>query len=203
MIVSQVNTNCSNIFRFDNVIPDHVCDLLTDYMVTLKGDKKYSPDKMPWTQGDSQYWKSIDNNYIFARIESFRELATYLVSNCFQERVYPFFTDIVLWRENSFMDQHVDDGSKHVGNLSQESIDNNLKPRKYSSVTYLNDNYVGGETVIKTEEGQYISYPKKGSILAFKSSSEHGVSILQSGIRITIPIWFTDQQDKEETYIKR
>jgi predicted 2-oxoglutarate/Fe(II)-dependent dioxygenase YbiX len=80
-----------------------------------------------------------------------------------------------------------------------------LRARAYTTVTYLNDNYKGGETYIKTERGDYISVPKKGTTIIMKSTPEnvHGVTTITSGLRVTLPIWFTKDKTKIEEYIPR
>ena len=69
-------------------------------------------------------------------------------------------------------------------------------------VCYLNDDYSGGETVIKQEVGgNYISTPKQGSVVIFKSNEDcvHSVNKITYGTRYTMPIWFTDNIDHCET----
>jgi predicted 2-oxoglutarate/Fe(II)-dependent dioxygenase YbiX len=76
-----------------------------------------------------------------------------------------------------------------------------LSPRYISSVTYINDDFEGGETFIKTENGDYYySVPKTGSVVLFHSDerSMHGVERIDSGYRITLPIWFTKEYSKSE-----
>lgn len=190
-----VSTDGKSIFRFDNVLPPHVCDQITLFMKNYKGLTKV-PDLsvMPWHHGDSFDWKQIPNDYIYGRVESFRELASYLVSQCYQETVYPHFTDIVLWRAGRSMDRHKDDGYSEA--------DSNLNHRIYTAVTYLNDDYTGGETFIRSGDSDYISAPKKGSMVVCKSSEEnaHGVTEITSGIRVTLPMWFTRNYSERELY---
>jgi hypothetical protein len=198
----QIETNQKDIFRFDGVMPNRVCDLLVEYVFNIKGrSKTIDVNKYvePWNQGDSLHWSSIQNEYLFAKVESFRELCNYLVSVCSGLHTYPFYADIVVWRENSYMIKHVDDGSKTPENKNNM----HFSPRKYSLVAYLNDNFTGGETYIESQNNTYISYPKKGSIVIFKSNLEHGVNKITSGTRVTFPMWFTDQKDKQEFYIQR
>lgn len=190
----QVDTGCKTIFRFDNVMPDYVCDAITSFMIDLKGEFK-SPDLsvMPWHNDDSYDWKRISSNYLFGRIEAFRDTVTDLVSSSYGEQVYPNFTDIVLWRAGRSMNRHKDNGYTE---------DDQLRARAYTVISYMNDNYEGGETFIKSENGDYISTPKKGTIVILRSDeeNEHGVNIVKSGIRVTLPMWFTTDVTKMEMY---
>ena len=95
------------------------------------------------------------------------------------------------------MHRHKDDGYE---------VNDILQRRKFSSVTYLNDDYQGGETFIKTEHGDdYVSVPKKGSMVCYYSDprNEHGVNLITSGVRVTMPIWYClDEQDSENVRLK-
>ena len=64
-----------------------------------------------------------------------------------------------------------------------------MKTKSTWSVTYINDDYKGGETIIDN----YVSIPKKGSIVIFTSDERclHKVNTIESGTRIVVPIWLT------------
>jgi len=193
-----VTSDGKSIFRIENALPANVCDHITLFMKNYKGLTK-TPDLsvMPWQNGDSFDWKLIPNDYIYGRVEAFREFASFLVSNCYNETVYPHFTDLVLWRAGRSMDRHKDDG------YGKE--DSNLNQRIYTSVTYLNVDYTGGETFIRSGDSDYISVPKKGTMVICKSNEEnaHGVNEITSGIRVTLPMWFTRNYSEREMYSVR
>jgi hypothetical protein len=58
----------------------------------------------------------------------------------------------------------------------------------------LNDEFEGGEIVF--DRAQLVVKPHRGLLLAFPSDADHVHEILpvRSGIRYTMPIWFTKQQ---------
>lgn len=56
----------------------------------------------------------------------------------------------------------------------------------FTTITYLNDNYVGGETTVE----QYKTTPKTGKILLFSSSKIHKVDLLEKGKRYVIVAWY-------------
>jgi len=126
------------------------------------------------------------------KIVNYRRLVTEIVSEKFNKTLYPEFTHLVLWRTGRQMARHKDDGYE---------LNDPLAARKVSCVTYLNDNFTGGETFVTNETGtDYISKPVKGSFACYLSDStnEHGVNPVLSGIRVTMPIWFCDDITKSE-----
>ncbi len=192
--MKSVDTGCKTIFRFDHVLSDSTCDRIVSFINEIKGEKTINNDSMPWDENDSFNWADIPSDYLFAKIESYRELVTSLVSNCYNEEVYPHFTDIVLWRKGRHMNRHRDDG--------WTDAEVYMRQRAYTTITYLNDNFTGGETFIASENGDYLNKPKKGSVVILKSTPEnaHGVNAITSGYRITLPIWFTRNYDNREIY---
>jgi len=138
----------------------------------------------------------------------------------FQEKVYPHITTLVLWKPGQSMPRHVDNG---VGHDAQQR--ENLKMRKYTSVAYVNDDFIGGLTYVrndgKTEPDfrsdrslsfpndkfvDYLSKPKQGTSIIFlgDDTNAHGVSRLETGNRVILSSWFaTDPQylESDEIYV--
>ena len=63
-----------------------------------------------------------------------------------------------------------------------------------TAIYYLNDEFDGGEIVF--ERAQLVVKPRRGLLLAFPSDADHAHEVLpvRSGVRYTMPIWFTKQQ---------
>tara|TARA_R110000796_G_scaffold1444_3_gene5806 strand:- start:262 stop:732 length:471 start_codon:yes stop_codon:yes gene_type:complete len=81
--------------------------------------------------------------------------------------------EIVKWGDNSSQSLHYDTSSK-------ETV--------YSSISYLNHNYVGGQTFF--EEGTIIS-PKEKRMLFFNGMHyKHGVMPVKKGPRYTLAAWY-------------
>ena len=55
-----------------------------------------------------------------------------------------------------------------------------------TTVTYLNDNYTGGETTVE----KYKTIPKTGKIIIFSSDKLHKVDLLEKGRRYVILAWY-------------
>ncbi len=85
---------------------------------------------------------------------------------------------VVKWTEGTYLDLHVDD----LGYVT----DNHLPVH-----IYLNDNYEGGE--IKFETHNLSFKPHVGEFIVFPGNMHypHEVTKVISGVRYTLPIWFT------------
>ena len=93
--------------------------------------------------------------------------------------LYLEYWDVVKWEIGKSMEVHRD-------GINYEHS------RDYSSVCYLNDDYIGGETFFP--ENDYLEYlckPKTGKIVFFPSSRHHGVKKIQQGIRYSLPCWYS------------
>jgi hypothetical protein len=68
---------------------------------------------------------------------------------------------------------------------------NHTPHRDASAIYYLNDEFEGGEVVF-ADHGLTVK-PRRGLLLAFPSDHWHEVLPVRSGVRYTMPIWFTRQ----------
>jgi len=193
----SVETGCKTIFRFDNVLEDEICQKICDYIIPLKKSK--SKDKkltMPWHDKNSFQWTSISDADLKRSINEYRQILTKIVNEVYVGNNKKYFiehTDLVLWDKNKSMPRHIDDDIN--GKFPH------LKHRKITTVTYLNDDFEGGETFIGNETGiDYISKPKRGSVIIFLSddTNAHGVNTVLSGMRMTLPVWFCDDEIHSE-----
>ena len=191
----KVDTGSDLIARYDDVIPKDVCDRIINYVTSNVTDSINDNENLPWFNNDTMAFVSINDENIKKTIDTYRFLFTQLVFDHYKQFVYPHFTDIVIWREGMKMDFHKDNGYEGMN-------ENQFKVRKYSMVAYLNDDYVGGETVIKLDgQSNYVSVPKQGSVVIFKSNEEciHGVNKVTQGTRVTLPSWFATDIESCET----
>ena len=84
----------------------------------------------------------------------------------------PDWGEIVKWTNNSYQQLHFDDSSDITKN---------------TSITYLNNDYDGGETYF--EDGTIIK-PKTGRTVIFDGKKyKHGVNKV-NGVRYTLPVWY-------------
>lgn len=189
-----MNTNSKHIFRFDNVLDLEVCNALSKLVIDSKAGAEIKDAKnMPWHEGDTLEWHNLPDNKLTFKIKAYRFDLCKIIEQCFGEVVFPEYTTVVLWKKGRSHPRHKDNGYPQDGNI--------YKNRVYTSITYLNEGYIGGETFIKTEHGtDYISVPKTGTTVIFPSdeSAEHGVYEVKEGLRVTLPIWFCTNSDASE-----
>ena len=82
-----------------------------------------------------------------------------------------------------------------------------LFTRTFTAITYLNDDYEGGETVVCEKTlapwnlaKQLISKPKKGSVIIYHSACFHKVNEIQDADRFTLAMFFC--KDYEHSHWK-
>lgn len=190
----KVDTGTDLVARYDDVIPELFCNTLVQYMQREKPVPLQTEGELPWLNQDNIPFSSIRNKRLRAVVDGYRFLLTQLVCQQYNTFVYPHFSDFVIWRKGMEMEFHKDDG--------YEGMEQNIfRCRKYSMVVYLNDNYVGGETVIQLDGlPDYVSKPKTGSVVIFKANDQcvHRVNRVEEGTRYTMANWFaTDIDDVE------
>jgi len=181
-----------NCFVFNNVLDSQSCDLISEYVVNNVNKSFKDLNKPPWDEKDNIPLAHVNDKEIKQFIKMFRFHVGVLAMQSFNIVLYPEFTDLVLWRTGRSMASHIDNG---YGNNSE------LQKRVVSTVTYLNDNFKGGETFVKDDENKiFVNKPIKGSMICFYSDEKswHGVNLVESGNRITLPIWFTDDPKAQE-----
>lgn len=193
----KIDTGTDLIARYDNIIPEHVCNHIVNYVKNSISDNKIKQGDLPWLNSDNIPFVKVQDEEIKKLIDSYRFLFTQLTFFHFRQIVYPHFSDLVLWRPGMKMAFHKDNG--YEGRSEDQ-----FRMRHYSMVAYLNHDYKGGETVIKIKDRpDYVSVPKQGSVVIFKSNEEciHGVNEVTDGIRVTLPTWFATDIKHTETIL--
>ena len=205
--MKKIHSKNNLIHCYEDVMSKEECELIYNFTLNAKKDNPSdSSDKMPWEISDTidpikiedeGIKTTIIKNIIIKNIKILNDI----ISKEFNEQVYSYFTEIVLWRKGKKMDVHTDDGS----NLTDKVKGATFAQRHYSAVTYINDNYIGGQTFINLNEKEtYYSNPKVGSALIFTSDQRcpHGVTEVSDGNRITLASWFTRDKDQINSFLK-
>ena len=156
------------IFIVDNVITGYECDLLMKlHSNNLDLSVKFPEDCNKGCSWPILFDKLNDNDLteIIRKIENVTQY---------------YFGDVeVEWGELKMGD--IENSHKLHYDLASELT-------VVSSITYLNDNYVGGKTIF--EDGTEIQ-PKVGRTVIFDGNRyKHGASTNREYQRYTIPIWY-------------
>lgn len=183
-ITDVIPNNEKLIFEFENFLPDEDCDLLVEWF--SNAEKLPTNGAQSFFNGRQIDYGHLENGTLIKKIvNAFNFDATELVRRTFNMKVYPDYTDLVLWEPGSGMVVHAD-------NCDQEGKPNYCAWRQFSGVLYLNDNFMGGETFFP-DHGPLFVKPKKGKFVIYPAGLEysHGVTTVVGGNRYTMPIWFT------------
>jgi hypothetical protein len=167
-----------DIYEIENFVDENFCSNIVNWFRQQEKTKFVNSDF--WTNRTINYSRITDIT-VKRHIERHRIDRTITVQNLFNNLVYPNYTDVVHWPSGIEMVTHID-------------AENGYEYRKFSSVLYLNDTYIGGHTYFKNL-GIDIE-PVQGKLVMYPSSKDyaHGVSKVE-GDRYTLSMWFTDTVD--------
>jgi Rps23 Pro-64 3,4-dihydroxylase Tpa1-like proline 4-hydroxylase len=181
-------TICGSIGQHKGLLKDEECRMLFDYLYENTKKQNYLNKNLPWLYGNNLFIESIKDKTIkqlsiFANAKT----AEYL-SNFYGVKLYPHFSDLVLWDAGCYMNRHVD-------NLGE-----NLFMRHVSAVLYLNEDFVGGSTFVSvngSDNEDFVINPSTGTMLSFLSDNKnaHGVTEITDGKRGTLAMWFTKDEN--------
>jgi len=137
---------------------------------------------------------------LFRDAANVAEIVPRLVEECLQEigsqlrftePLYPETVILTAMGPGGHHGRHADNSRQ---NEHGDWVANHTPQRDVSAIYYLNDAFEGGEIVFELQ--QLVVKPRRGLLLAFPSDADHVHEILpvRSGVRYTMPIWFTKQQ---------
>jgi len=148
----------------DNFISQKICDSLIKYFNKNTDNHSIHRDTIFLRIKDDNI--KIPNQYI--SIEEKINNHSLKINNSIS-----YYIEIVKWPEGSYQNLHTDKGRKDL---------------VYSSIFYLNDEYLGGKTFF---EDDIIVSPKKGRALFFDGTFyRHGVLPIKKTPRYTLATWY-------------
>ena len=166
------------IYEIENFLSSEICFSIIDYFETTYERNTHidgyfsSRSLCPYKIKDLKIKRSLS---IF-QIKCIQTVSKLYYHKNINDNLYLEYWDIVKWEVGKDMEAH------------QDGIDYDYS-RDYSSVCYLNDDYIGGETFFP--ELEYVCKPKTGKIVFFPSLCYHGVKKIQQGIRYSLPCWYS------------
>lgn len=165
-----------------NLIRKSHCDEIFTFLKENTSKTYEAANTRPWFENNNIFYTQVRDPYIKDLLRNYIFKLSIEISLHYKKKIYPHYTDLVLWNKGKSMEAHVD-----TGKGSDEETRKILKPRHYSSVIYLNDDFKGGQTFVKQKKVK----PQKGAALIFESNVPHGVAEVKEGVRGTIASWFT------------
>ena len=166
------------IYEIENFLDETVCDEVVKYFNNTKVRNTHLND----------YFKDktlcpylVEDNLLLSQILIFQIKSIQTASKLFYKdnldvNLYLEYWNIVQMLPGKDMEVHEDQDQ-----------------RDYSSVLYLNDDFIGGNTYFPKND--FICNPKKGKIIFFSSRIYHGVTKVISGERYTLPCWYSTNQN--------
>ena len=148
------------ILILDDVLHEEECNMLIKFYKELGPTKQYRDTGVLSLQPDM-----IINHTVAKIVSAFNNFST--------SKVDISWCEIVEWPEKSFQSAHIDNTDPSIS---------------FTSITYLNNTYSGGNTFFVND---IEVLPKVGRTIYFDGMFyKHGVTQVENGVRYTLPIWY-------------
>jgi hypothetical protein len=171
------------------------CDLLVEHFERYKHHTKKSADGRPFFDDRVLWFDHIpqEGRAGKAIMQRARGQMVDIIKRFYKEPS-DLFSDtiqLVKWMPGQPMQVHAD-------NVYLEDVVHPTPHRDFAAIVYLNDDFPGG--YIYFEELKFVVRPRKGLLLAFPGGIRyrHGVTATASGLRYTMPAWFTRDITKRD-----
>ena len=156
------------------ILPDHVPSLVCSDMISIYENNNHSAQV--WGDTKPLNLQDISNQEELNRCKRAIKYVNNAAVSFFGSDTYIELAEIVKWPTGSHQAPHTD--------VSREST-------TFTSITYLNDNFEGGETEFTTEN--FSVKPKVGRSILFDGKRfEHGVKKITEGVRYTFALWYSN-----------
>jgi predicted 2-oxoglutarate/Fe(II)-dependent dioxygenase YbiX len=178
------------IIQVENAVSDADCRLLTKTYDRQAGQSKLND----YMGHPAVHWHQLRD------VAAAAGIVPRLVAECLRsigsrfplaDPLYPETVILAALRAGGHHSRHADNCRP---NERGEWVPNHTPQRDVSAIYYLNDAFDGGEILFHQQ--QLKVKPRRGLLVAFPSDGDHIHEVLpvRSGVRYTMPIWFTKQQ---------
>ncbi|MCK9532884.1 MAG: 2OG-Fe(II) oxygenase [Gammaproteobacteria bacterium] len=141
----------------------------------------------------------------------FLEIVSHYDQKPFDDFCKKNVSKIMDWMDYRYRIQRAHIERRHPGSYMKWHLDSAFDLTVFTSVTYLNDDYDGGHTVIRphgdeTDDHNIEIVPRVGRTVFFHGAyHDHCVSEVSGGERYTIPMWYMtmppDLPDKHKWWL--
>ncbi len=169
----MISSSLKAITVIDDLITSDECKDLINFFITKQTEWKF------WPSTNTKYFPIIDWRTGEPHDEYTKMFSSRLVN--IVSNVRPDRSHLELRETGTYMGMHYDTGTMY---------------NTFTSVTYLNDDFDGGETVIRphgeeTDKYDTIIVPKTGRTVFYDGAYfKHGVIEVENGNRFTMPMWY-------------
>lgn len=161
---------------------------LADRLVELREDDDVKNANTDF-DGRTCPFRHVTDVYVQAQMRAIRTRACELAEHAYGGVLWPEFTDLVRWVPGNELVEHDDNTHGYD------------EHRHVSSVLYLDDTFQGGLTELwDVERAVWFAptRPRPGTLLMYESKVRHRVTLVEEGVRHTMPMWFTRHLDHRE-----
>ena len=156
------------------ILPDHVPSTVCSEMIEIYENNNHSAQV--WGDTKPLNLQDISNQEELNRCKRAIKYVNNAAVSFFGSDTYIELAEIVKWPTGSHQAPHTD--------VSREST-------TFTSITYLNDDFQGGETDFTTEN--FSVKPKVGRSILFDGKRfEHGAKKITEGVRYTFALWYSN-----------
>tara|TARA_R100001594_G_scaffold142777_1_gene190027 strand:+ start:412 stop:912 length:501 start_codon:yes stop_codon:yes gene_type:complete len=156
------------------ILPEHVPSAVCSELIEVYENNKHSAKV--WRDTKPLDLENISNKEELNKCKLAIKYVNNAAVSFFGRDTYVELAEIVKWPTGSYQDYHTD--------VSREST-------TFTSLTYLNDDFEGGETDFTTEN--FSVKPKVGRTILFDGKRfEHGVKKITEGVRYTFALWYSN-----------
>ena len=156
------------------ILPDHLPSLVCSDMISMYENNEHSAHV--WGDRKPLDLERISNQEELNKCKRAIKYVNNAAVSFFGRDTYVELAEIIKWPTGSHQPYHTD--------MSREST-------TFTSITYLNDNFEGGETEFTTEN--FSVKPKVGRTILFDGKRfEHGVKTITEGVRYTFALWYSN-----------
>jgi hypothetical protein len=182
-----------NIYHVKNFVKKNHINLIYEYSKNIKSFN--GPQ-------DSDIWKDRvcygnqiekENKEVFDITNLYLKKSKIFIENAFSLSLKPAYSSIVVWNVGDNQPPHAD----------KENPDGSCNGTPFydiSSLIYINDNFDGGSIYFPNQNLEI--QPSPGDFVCFPGDKEyvHGVKEITNGKRFTIPMFFTVENKKNNSY---
>ena len=156
------------------ILPEHIPSNICFDMIEIY--KNNEDSAKVWRDTKPLILENISNQEELNRCKRAIKYVNNAAVSFFGKDTYAEIAYIVKWPTGSYQPYHTD-------GIKESST--------FSSITYLNDDFDGGETDFINED--FFIKPKIGRTVLFDGKKfEHGVKEITNGIRYTLALWYSN-----------